>query len=96
MSKLLEIEKGFEGPQVVFRQQGTDLQAARNYKTRMAHAIYGNRTHSVTNQKLTIEMLKEIIDSKDVLEVSSEYIDSITDKAASRLITKRLIQVEVE
>lgn len=42
MSKSLEIEKRFEGPQVVFTQRGTDLQAARNYKTGMAPAIYGN------------------------------------------------------
>ena len=93
MSKSLEIEKGVEGPQVVFRQQGTDLQAARNYKTRMAYAIYGNRTHSVTNQKLTKEMLEEISDSKDVLEVTGEYIASTADKAASSQYTpKRLIQ----
>jgi hypothetical protein len=90
MSKSLEIEKGFEGSQVVFRQQGTDLQAARKYKTRVAYAIYGNRTHSVTNQALTIEMLKEISDSKDVLEVTGEYT---ADKAASSQYTpKRLIQ----
>jgi hypothetical protein len=55
----------------------------------MAHAIYGNRTHCVTNQKLTIEMVKEISDSKDVLEVTGEYIGSTVDKAASRHYTQK-------
>lgn len=32
-------------------------------------AIYDNDTHYVTNQKLTLEMLKEISDSEDVFEV---------------------------
>jgi hypothetical protein len=40
----------------------------------MMPAIYDNGTHYVTNQKLTVEMLKEISDSEDVLEVTDEYI----------------------
>ena len=39
--------------------------------------MYGNRTHYVTNQKLTLEMLKQISDSKDVLEVIGEYTGDI-------------------
>ena len=40
-----------------------------------------------------IEMLEEISDSKDVLEVTGEYIASTADKAASSQYTpKRLIQ----
>ena len=36
----------------------------------MMLAIYDNDTHCVINQKLTLEMLKEISDSEDVLEVT--------------------------
>jgi len=43
----------------------------------MMPAIYDNGTHFVTNQKLTVEMLKGISDSEDVFEVTDEYIDSI-------------------
>jgi hypothetical protein len=43
----------------------------------MMSAIYDNGTHYVTNQKLTLEMLKEISDSKDVMEVTDEYNGSI-------------------
>jgi hypothetical protein len=39
--------------------------------------MYGNRTHYVTYQKLTLEMLKQISDSKDVLEVIGEYTGGI-------------------
>ena len=46
-------------------------------KTVMMPAIYDNGTHFVTNQKLTVEMLKGISDSEDVLEITDEYIDSI-------------------
>ena len=96
MSKSLEIEKRSEGPQVVFTQRGTDLQAARNYKTGMAPAIYGNWTYYVTIQKLTLEMLKETSDSKGVLEVTGEYIGSSTDEAASRHFTQKKTHSEVE
>jgi hypothetical protein len=43
----------------------------------MMPAIYDNGIHYVTKQKLTLEMLKEISDSKDVMEVIGEYSDSI-------------------
>jgi uncharacterized phage-like protein YoqJ len=39
-------------------------------KTGMMLAIYDNDTHCVINQKLTLETLKEISDSEDVLEVT--------------------------
>lgn len=39
-------------------------------KTGMMLAIYDTDTHCVINQKLTLEMLKEISDSEDVLEVT--------------------------
>ena len=49
----------------------------------MMPAIYDNGTHYVTNQKLTLEMLKEISDSEDVLEVTGEYTGSIGGFGAS-------------
>ena len=64
----------------VFTKPGIDFQAARNYifeKTGMVAAVYDHGTHYVTNQKLTLEMLKEISNSEDVLEVASEYTGGI-------------------
>jgi hypothetical protein len=76
-----------ENPQVtpiymleVFTKPGIDSQAARNYifeKTGMVAAIYDHGTHYVTNQKLTLETLKEISNSEDVLEVAGEYTGAI-------------------
>jgi hypothetical protein len=60
----------------VFTKQGIDSQKIREYilkKTGMVPAIYDNGTHYVTNQKLTVDMLKDLSDSNDVLEVSGEY-----------------------
>jgi hypothetical protein len=64
----------------VFTKRGIDSQAARNYifeKTGMVAAVYDHGTHYVTNQKLTLEMLKEISNSEDVLEVAGEYTGGI-------------------
>ena len=76
-----------ENPQVtpmymleVFTKPGIDSQAARNYifeKTGMVSAVYDHGTHYVTNQKLTLETLKEISNSEDVLEVAGEYTGGI-------------------
>ena len=61
----------------VFTKPDIYSQAARNYKTGLTPTMYGNRTHYVTNQKLTLEMLKEISDSKDVLEGIGELTGGI-------------------
>lgn len=42
-------------------------------KTDMVPAVYDKRTHYVTNQKLSLEILKEISDREEVLQVSGEY-----------------------
>ena len=42
----------------------------------MVPAVYDKGTHYVTNQKLTLEILKEISDCEDVLEVAGEYSGS--------------------
>jgi hypothetical protein len=70
----------------VFTKLGTDPQMTREHilkKTGMVPAIYDNGTHYVTNQKLTIDMLKEISDSNDVLEVSGEYTGGVGGLGAS-------------
>ena len=64
----------------VFTKPGLDTQEVRQYiidKTGMCPGIYDNGTHYATNQKLTIEMLKEISDSEDVLEVTGEFIGGL-------------------
>jgi len=63
----------------VFTKEGIDSEAARWYifdKTGMMPAIYDKGTHFVTDQKLTLENLKEISDSDDVIEVTGEYTGS--------------------
>lgn len=70
----------------VFTKEGLDPDRGREYiisKTGMSPAIYDNGTHYVTNQKLTLEMLKEISDSDDVLEVTGEYTGGIGGYGAS-------------
>ena len=60
----------------VFTKPGINPEAAKKYifeKTGMVPAIYENGTLFVTSQKLTLEMLKEISDSDDVLEVAGDY-----------------------
>ena len=60
----------------VFTKPGLNTEEVRNYiidKTGMSPAIYDNGTHYVTNQKLTLDILKEISDSEDVIEVAGEY-----------------------
>jgi hypothetical protein len=64
----------------VFTKEGVDTERARDYiysKTGMSPAIFDNGTHFATNQKVTIEMLKEISDSDDVVEITGDYTGSI-------------------
>lgn len=64
----------------VFTKQGVDTERARDYiygKTGMSPAIFDNGTHFATNQKVTLEMLKEISDSDDVIEITGDYTGSI-------------------
>jgi hypothetical protein len=60
----------------VFTKKGIDSEKAKIYiiqKTGMVPSVYDNGTHYVTNQRLTLEMLKEISDCDDVLKVAGEY-----------------------
>lgn len=64
----------------VFTKPGIDTQRARDYiysKTGASPAIFDNGTHFATNQKVTIEILKELSDSDDVLEITGDYTGSI-------------------
>lgn len=49
----------------------------------MSPAIYDNGTHYVTNQKLTLEMLKEISDSEEVIEVVGGFTGGLGSYGAS-------------
>ena len=72
----------------VFTKAGVDAEAAKQYifeKTGMVPAIYDKGTHYVTNQKLTLEILKEISESTDVLEVAGEYTGNITARGSSHV-----------
>jgi hypothetical protein len=64
---------------MVFTKKEIDSEEAKMYiiqKTGMVPSIHDHGTHYVTNQKLTLETLKEISDSGDVLEVAGEYSGS--------------------
>jgi hypothetical protein len=71
----------------VFTKPGTDSQALRERiwnATGMMPAVYDKGTHYVTNHRLTLDMLKRISDTEEVLEVSGDYTGSITGLGASR------------
>lgn len=80
---LRQIENPNESPFYmveVFTRSGLNTEEVRSYiisKTGMSPAIYDNGTHYVTNQKLTLEMLKEISDSEEVIEVTGEFTGGI-------------------
>lgn len=63
-----------------FTRKGLDPEEGRRYiigKTGMSPAIYDDSTHYGVNQKLTLEMLKEISDSEDIIEVTGDYTGHI-------------------
>lgn len=70
----------------IFTKPGTDSEALRQRiwnTTGMMPAIYDNGTHYVINQRLTLEKLKEISDSADVIEVTGDYTGTLTGLGAS-------------
>jgi hypothetical protein len=72
----------------VFTRPGINPETAKKYifdKTGMIPAIFENGTLFVTNQKLTLEILKEISDSDDVLEVAGDYTGNITARGSSHV-----------
>ena len=70
----------------IFTKPGTDSTKIKDRifnKTGMIPAVYDNGTHYVTNQRLNLEMLKELSDSESVLEVTGDYTGGITGRGAS-------------
>jgi hypothetical protein len=70
----------------IFTKPGIDSEAMKNKifeRTGWLPAVYDKGTHYVNNQRLTLEMLKEIADSDDVLEVTGDYSGSITGTGTS-------------
>jgi hypothetical protein len=70
----------------IFTKSGTDSEALRQRiwnTTGMMPAIYDSGTHYVINQRLTLEKLKEISDSEDVIEVTGDYTGALTGLGAS-------------
>ncbi|MGH9955407.1 MAG: hypothetical protein ACRD39_07085, partial [Nitrososphaeraceae archaeon] len=70
----------------VFTRPGLNTEEVRKYiisKSGMSPAIYDKGTHYVTNQELTLEILKEISDSEDVIEVTGEYTGGLGGYGAS-------------
>jgi hypothetical protein len=70
----------------IFTKPGIDSEAMKNKifeRTGWLPAVYDKGTHYVTNQRLTLEMLKEISEPEDVVEVTGDYTGSITGRGAS-------------
>ena len=70
----------------IFTKPDTDSEEMKNKifeKTGWLPTIYDKGTHYVTNQRLTLEALKEISDSDDVIEVTGDYTGSIGGWGAS-------------
>ena len=75
----------------VFTKPGVNTEEAREYiisKTGMSPAIYDKGTHYVTNQKLNLEMLKEISNSEDVIEITGDYTGGLGSFGASHEHTR--------
>ena len=74
----------------IFTKPGTDSEEMKNKifeKTGGLPTIYDSGTHYVTNQRLTLEALKEISDSENVIEVTGDYTGSIGGWGASHEVT---------
>jgi hypothetical protein len=68
----------------VFTKAGLYSEQIRNTimeKVGVTPEVYDNGTHYVTNQKLTLEMFKEISDFEDVVAIEGDYTEAITGLA---------------
>ncbi len=77
----------------VFTKRRKDTNAPKEYlyrETDMLPAVYDKGTHYVTNQKLTLEMLKEISNSEDVVQVRGEYTGCYAHIDASGELRQRV------
>jgi hypothetical protein len=74
----------------IFTKPSTDSEEMKNKifeRTGWLPTIYDSGTHYVTNQRLTLETLKEISDWEDVVEVTGDYTGSIGGWGASHEAT---------
>src|SRR6266487_6728057 len=72
----------------VFTKPSVNPEVAKKYifeKTGMVPTIYEHGTHFVANHELTLEILKEISDSDDVLEVAGDYTGNVTSRGPSHV-----------
>jgi len=70
----------------IFTKPGTDSEVMKNKifeRTGWLPTVFDKGTHYATNQRLTVETLKEISDSDEVLEVTGDYTGSIGGWGAS-------------
>jgi len=73
-------EKPFSYTIEVFTKDGIDKEIAKNYiyeKTGKMPSVLDNGTHYVTTQNVTLDILKEISDSEDVVDVRGSYCGGI-------------------
>ena len=78
-------EKPFSYTIEVFTRNGIDKEIAKNYiyeKTGKMPSVLDNGTHYVTTQKVTLDILKEISDSEDVVDVRGSYCGGIGIQAS--------------
>ena len=70
----------------IFTKDGTDSDLMKDkiyQSTVMVPSIYDKGTHYVTNQRLSLEKLKEISNDENVLEVTGDYTGTLTGLGAS-------------
>lgn len=70
----------------IFTKHGTDSDLMKDKifeSTGMVPSIYDKGTHYVTNQRLSLEKLKEISKDDNVLEVKGDYTGTLTGVGAS-------------
>lgn len=70
----------------IFTKPETDSEVMKDKifeRTGMVPAIYDKGTHYVTNQRLTLETLREICNSEVVIEVTGDYTGTLTGRGAS-------------
>lgn len=78
-------EKPFTYTIEVFTKEGIDTEAAKDYiyeKTGKMPSLLDNGTHYVTSQNLTLETLKEISDSEDVVDIRGSYCGGLGIQAS--------------
>jgi hypothetical protein len=65
----------------MFTKSGLDSEKIRNeieVKTGFSPEIYDHGTHYVTNQKVSLELLKRISDHEEVIAIEGDYTGTIT------------------